>query len=245
MRSIEFPLPKESSKTAEELEAEMHDQLFESDVQRAMRLAHFMHKNFVDITDYTNKDCEIYVKALREALGSDRLPDSVKLTGKKEAKPEAPETGGEVSETGGEVPEDVLGEAVRDAIAGAPAVGASREECDKFAAGLAAIKMKSMMGESNLGRLVKSVCPDVPDGDDEDACRKYLSDMAESAAQADELAEKLARYERMFSGIMRLEPEDAKTDPSIAEKFEKAWAMYLERVIDDVELTVRGSMKSE
>lgn len=237
MNDIDFALPKESSKTAAELKSEMDDAVFKSNVERAMRLAHYMHKAFADITDYSNTDCKAYVDALRAVVGSDRLP-----AGAREQVPEQAQDGNAGPVEDGT--SDELAEAIRAAMPGAPGADASREECDGFAADLAALRMKGLTGDANLGRMVRSVFSGMPDTDDEDACREYLSDLAESVSRVGALTEKLERFERMFNKVMELEPEEARTDPAAAKKFEEAWAGYMYGNMSEIEETFRGAMKT-
>lgn len=241
---VSSSLPKGRAKTKEEIMTEMHNALWESDLKRALWLSHYMHTVFTDVDDYTEADARAYVNRLREVVGDDRLPEpggeslaekqSAEAKAEEEAEPIPDEEAGS-GEAEVEIIRDVLGEAVRAGMPGAPGPDADREECDEFVASIVVDKMRGMTGDANIGRLARVAFSDIPDGDDGDACQEYLNG----------LARKLERYERMFGKIMDMEPEEAKTDPELAKRFEDAWASYLYGGLEEIEETFRGAMKSE
>lgn len=239
---VSSSLPTGRAKTKEEIMTEMRNAMWESDMKRALWLSHYMHIAFADVNDYTEADARAYVDRLKAVVGSDRLPEpDGGVSG--EGAPAGPEEGSEAASAdgtgaGGPVDgdaKDALGEAIRAVLPGAPGPDADREECDEFVESIAVDRMRGMTGDANIGRLARAVFADIPDGDDGDACKEYL----------DGLSRKLERYGRMFGKIMDMEPEEAKTDPELAKRFEDAWASYLYGGMEEIEETFRGAMKSE
>lgn len=234
MNRITYQLPTESSKSIEQINAERDDEVWKSSMERAVRIAHFMHMHFPDITDGSNTSCGQYVERLRAAVPDD-------FDGRKAV---AAGPGGDAAGPDG-VRADYLAGAIRAAMPDAPAADADIEDCEAFAGRLAGIQMQSVTGHANVGKMLRSACPDLPGTEDADACKAYIERLAEDAAKAAGMEARLAQYERMFGRVMATMPDECEDDEEKMRRFETAWSEYLSGSLSDIRDVVRGAMKDD
>lgn len=232
-RRIEFPPVPEVSKTMAQINAARQDAIWLASYEYAVRIANAMLDNFPDIPAHMTSLCDAYVKRIREAL-----PEDFDGLGEGTPVPAPAE-----KQDGTDLAGDCLAAAIRAVMPGAPAADADREECDEFVAGLAAARMQDAGERSRAARMIRDAFPDFPDEAGEDACREYLSKLAEAAAKAADAEARLARYERMAGMLPGLMPEECADDPEKAARFEKAVAEHLNGSLDDLRDVVRGALR--